>query len=352
MMKHWKLVQTPEVSGLETLTEDLKQRIKFINNSIENLDLSDSSLVRSFDHLKIDVGRTLESTSDYLKRIKYERTDEEEKTIQAVIPATADAARLVFDKRFLELMKKATSSDGISLEDVEEITKGYIKKFQKDIDVSLPDPVVEIDARLKKMGDPCRPHFSQIKAENKFSATPNTLTSSSDILGKSVLTVGEEIKRGVLSNDVVNVGVFYYKGAWVCLNNRSLAAASVSQIQPRLEVIFPNEEFIKYYEAKKGGSKRPKQPVDLHSILLEDKSNKNAHSWPKVIVPPVWFKSPEEALAVEKKAASSASAASYFGTSYEKKSAEPKTLDERVLEEGDEEAGEVVEDSPLTPIKP
>lgn len=109
-----------------------------------------------------------------------------------------------------------------------------------------------IDTQLQMLSNPSRPFFSQSMAEGKFSSTPNTRTASVTLLGKSVLDVATEIQEDpIRSQDICCCVQFYQKGNyWIGKNNRSLAAAAVSGIKPRLTVIFPETEVESYLEQK------------------------------------------------------------------------------------------------------
>lgn len=136
-------------------------------------------------------------------------------------------------------------------------------------DMISPNPIKQeqIDAIRKKLialGNPYRPQFSQIYAGKKFSDTPTVETSDMDIVGKSVEEIGQSIRKNPSIRELINIGVFYHDGAWISCNNRSLAAAAFSGVEPRIEIVFGTDEFKGYYDHKKA------EKDDLFSLKLQE----------------------------------------------------------------------------------
>ncbi len=246
----------------------------------------------SLGYLIQDADRTIKSAEKYLETIQHQQGTMGLNDIEK----TGKAALLVLDKRFIELMSEEKAI--FVLENHEILTKNYVwmffcqpKKIKDEVhfskgepssssevsvdsvskedfslaeilcevsvdsvskeDFSLAKILCEVNEELAKLGNPYRPHFSQASAGLLFTATPNVSTSSPLIIGKSVREVGEKIKAKVFSKEVINVGVFFYNDHWVSANNRSLISASISMVEPRLEVIFPDTVFINFYDLKK-----------------------------------------------------------------------------------------------------
>jgi hypothetical protein len=187
---------------------------------------------KSIENFLKDMNRTITSAENFSKHSNLDRYEEH-------IEKTIVVAKLVFKKRAIEI------SDMIS---------------------PKPTNQEQIDAIRKELinrGNPYRPQFSQIYAGKKFSDTRNVYTSDSFIVGKSVEEIGQSIKENPSIRELINIGVFYHDGAWISCNNRSLAAAAFSGVEPRIEIVFGTDEFKRYYDLKKANKD------DLFSLKLE-----------------------------------------------------------------------------------
>ncbi len=297
---------------IHILISNIKNRIQMTERLTEYItksckpSIEVDNLTSSMRYLINDARRTLHSAVDYLKKIPY-LANTEALSLKTLVSSTAEAALLVLDKRVIDSLMIAQVKGIISREKHKVLMKEYVKKIYQSEDYedkattasasTDTDILQNICGRLVEMGNPYRPHFSQSAAEYKFSPTENTSTASQEILGKTLQYVGDQIKGGYLSRDSINVGVFYHEGAWVCANNRSLAVASISGVEPRLEIVFPTDDFISFYKKKQqqltSTTKYQKKDADetfdprLHTIYLENKENRQARQQ-QVSVPLSW----------------------------------------------------------------
>ncbi|WP_115711573.1 hypothetical protein [Legionella sainthelensi] len=134
-----------------------------------------------------------------------------------------------------------------------------------------------------------KPCFSQEKAEYRFSKTKNTKTSSDKILQQKVTSIGKQIKNEKSALDMaikrnqIKILIFPFEDKWITRQNRSLAAASISEIEPRIVLIAPDKKFINYY-IDKMNNKSPD-----NTIILEHKSEHSARKTKKVTHPTKWM---------------------------------------------------------------
>lgn len=291
---------SPE-SLLDALGDSIRDKIQTFEK-IKNIFATRSEhtktpeLLHIMNNLIMDANRSLSSTIDYKKTIKHLSSDERKEL--SLITLTSNAMSAVFDKRLLQILIMAKNNGIIT--DVEEnscATK-YFKKFKLSTELHtdhLPSEAFShLEERLSALGDPYRPHFSQTKAASTFSETENTASASKEILGKEIIAIGDSIGKTPILREIINVGVFFHNGSWVTSNNRSLATASVSGVEPRLTIVFPNQAFIGYYKQKQAALKPKKRSPDetdsLWTIELENKDNKTrGHAPPICIrVPTSW----------------------------------------------------------------
>jgi hypothetical protein len=301
---------------LKKLIDQITDRIYIIEHKISSrfsVYKGSFPIQNSFKTLILDANRTLTSTTDYAKAIKFLTAKVKKNESTEIVSITSEAALCVLDKRLLKILILAKHDEIISPAWADGVTYRYFSKFRPESGISnISDALVYLEAKLTELGDPFRPQFSQIKADYRFSKTENTATASGDILGKEITEVGALIKANPANIEMVNVGVFYHRGSWVCANNRSLAAASISGIEPRLELIFPIPAFIKFYENKLYEIRRstpehlPVDPESLYAITFEDKL-KPTRRFPVTRVPHSWKMSFEHIAEVDVTSAGKAS---------------------------------------------
>ena len=247
----------------------------------------DSPVLGLITNIVTDIKRTMDSSDEYLKKVSHFDDLLEPQKVQMLelVPKTIDAALLVIDRRFIQAIELFTQMYPKKAVGAQKVIGDYLVEMGLE---RSKRGSIDLDAKLRALDNPYRPHFSQTFAEDKFGATQNVATSSLDIIGKPVLEVGQLIRENPLKREQINVGVFFHNGVWISMNNRSLAAACCSGVEPRLEVIFPDEAFIGYYADK------IKQDVlrDPFSIRLEDKATKASPAavrhFQRVSVPDAW----------------------------------------------------------------
>ena len=259
---------------LEAFISDLEKRQHFF------MGLTDERSVAQIFIRNIisDIERIIQSTRQYLKSYAhfYELGQAGQDEMRDVIDITPKVSLLAIDKRALELFDRF---------DIRK--RAYFESMGLDAAGNGAAYARHITSELLRMGNPYRPCFSQSHVSPKFSETKNTFTSSGTILGQDIASVARTVAENPLQREYLNVGVCYYKRTWIAINNRSLTAASLSGIEPRLEVVFPEPEVIGYYESKKADH----GPDDGFNIRFEGSSRsavRREKRSPDVIVPSVW----------------------------------------------------------------
>ncbi len=312
----------PIIDLVEGLKRTIGQKIGWFRELAGHIP-SPEIVGKSIENLIKDAERTVLSADSYIKTICYVGKDEKKiHELRTLVETTASAALLVFDKRYLEIIETAVAEKLITSADGDKMTAAYLEETKpKGVGTTAAEAssagasadavttsgvIADIQRQLVDIGNPYRPCFSQTNAEHIFGDTANTFTASEFIIGKSVRAIGDDIRCGRLSKELINVGVFFHDHVWVCQNNRSLMAASISGVEPRLEVVFPTIEFVKYYDDKKKAvvsqvgeaPKRVKEDMvrellarEMFSITPENKSDKGPRL-ASVSVPMAWTLAP------------------------------------------------------------
>ena len=259
-----------KIEDLSGIPDKLQETRDFLNTQIAHVNqcisqTHNATLRHSMQHLLTDLNNTLQRLGEFAN---YNLTNYLAGRSEAVllndIDATIEATRLIFRKRFIDIVNAIDSVD------VEPSIYDTIQKNKGKRDAFLQT----FDNKIAVLSSPYKPYFSQSKATTSFKPTTTTGTASSYIVGKTVQEVGNDIKQDPSLSEMIQVGVFRYDGKWVSENNRGLATASISGIQPvRLSIIFTEQANLNYYLDKLHESSRCSTPFEkelfLSSLELE-----------------------------------------------------------------------------------